>query len=75
MKFRLNMELLDESMKTVVDISPTKQAIIDHYQKVIGTVPQDVQVKYYAQDSRINWTTFIVTSSNGVLGFTDGPIE
>lgn len=75
MKFRLNRELLDESMETVVDLQPTKQAIIDHYQSVLGFTPQDVGVKYYAEDPRIGWSTYIVTSKHGVLGFTDGPIE
>jgi hypothetical protein len=86
MKFRLQRGGLDESMQTVVEIEPTKQAIANHYNYVLnGNVPmilrlkpylpQDFDVKPYGYDKRIGWDTYIVTTSDGVVGFTDAAVQ
>lgn len=86
MKFRLNRGGLDESMQTAVEIEPTKQAIANHYNNVLnGNVPmslrlrhylpQDFDIKPYGYDKRIGWDTYIVTTSSGVVGFIDGPVQ
>lgn len=42
-----------------------------------GASPTDIQAKWYANDERINWDTYIVTGTlpdgtHAVLGFTNG---
>lgn len=79
MKFRLHKGSLIASMATVVDIEATKQAIVDHYNslQMLGAAPctpQDIEVKPYGYDHRNCWDTHIVVCSEGVIGFTNGPV-
>lgn len=77
MKFRQHRELLEESMATVVELEPTKEAIANHWNSISSHYinQEDVNVEYYTYDNRIKWDTYIVTITNGgVLGFTNEPI-
>ena len=78
MKFREHRGMLDDSMKTVVDvadraalISLLRSRLLPH--KVLFN-DKDLKIEPYGYDSRINWNTHIVTIEDyGVAGFTDGP--
>ena len=83
MKFREYRSLIEESMKTVVEIKPTRQALYAAIEKTFTPetkqyLPkmEDIIIKSYGMDMRIEWDTFIVLAPDkGVLGFTDGPIK
>jgi hypothetical protein len=85
MKLRQHRGGLSESMATVVNIEPTKKALVEEitkqYKDVIdmGMVSVDestVSVESYGgMDERIGWDTYIVMIKNwGPYGFTDGPL-
>lgn len=85
MKIRAHRELLEDSVLTVLDIEPTKNAVYDYFLLQIKD-PElamawmdkydrgDVEVKPYGYDSRIGWNTHIVTLKGDAVGFTDGPL-
>ena len=83
MKIRRHVQLLSESMETVEEIEPTREAVLGWINKTFTFGNEDGQryanftVEKYGQgiDERIGWDTYIVHSEgNGVLGFTDGPL-
>lgn len=80
MKFREHKGHLDDSMKTVVDVTNREvlvkllQSQLHPYGFVFGD--EDLKVKPYCFDDRIGWDTYIVTIKGyGVAGFTDGPAQ
>ena len=76
MKFRFQLGGLEESMATVVELEPTKEAISQYIaEKDISVRADDIKVKQYKYDERTMWDTYIVTCPQGVIGFTDGPIQ
>jgi hypothetical protein len=76
MKFRLQLGGLEESMATEVELEPTKEAISQYLaEKDINVRANDIKVKHYKYDERTKWDTHIVTCPQGVVGFTDGPIQ
>jgi hypothetical protein len=89
MKFRHHRHLLSEAMETVVELEPTRTALVEllrekyreyglysEEQIVEGISPETLNVKAYCFDKRINWDTYIVHSdAMGVFGFTDGPLS
>lgn len=88
MKIRAHRALLEDAMKTVEEIEPTKYAVLNYFAwerlesgvdevtlflKTYGT--DDIEVKPYYYDSRIGWDTHIVTLKGDAIGFTDGPLK
>lgn len=71
MKFRPQRGSLEESLKYVVIIPPTRKALAEH----LGQREGRVVVKPYAADDRIDWHTHLVTVGGQAVGFTDGPLE
>lgn len=72
---------LDESMKTVVDIPATKAALFQHLTRSDGAylLPDfeigDIEVRFYAEDERIGWRTYMVTIFGNAIGYTNGPVK
>jgi hypothetical protein len=88
MKFREHRGSLSESMETVIEIEPTKEALalaVDAWRRRLGmpltVIPQvtsaNVDVMPYGgRDERIGWETHLVTIKGwGPVGFTDGPLS
>lgn len=87
-RFKPNREFLEETMREVVTLPATKKALFKHLRRLYppypGTVqPKDscrpesideVDVKPYCFDSRINWHLHMVTVKGMAIGFTDGPL-
>jgi hypothetical protein len=81
--FREHRGSLDESMKTVIEIEPTKEAlralVVERF-KQLGIVwlirdRDQVRVDRQGFDERTGWDTHIVTVDNwGPVGFTSGPV-
>lgn len=77
MKIREHRGLLADAMSTCKEIEPTMKAVID---QVLSSLPcflhikpEDIHVKPYGYDKRIEWDTHIViVDGYGVYGFTDG---
>ena len=72
-KFRFHRGSLEESLETITEVS-SKQELCDiinqHHNLNINT--DDIVIKYYAKDSRINGDSYIVTVNGlGVIGFTN----
>lgn len=80
MKLRQHRGGLAESMETVVEIEPTKDALMAAVHSVLSRsgfelTDDMLHVEPYAFDSRIQWDAHIVTIDGyGVYGFTDGPL-
>lgn len=78
MKFREHRGGLDDSLKTVVEVTD-REALALYCANLLRpfNVPclaECLQVERYGFDERIDWDTHIVTLPGyGVLGFTDGP--
>lgn len=77
MKFREHRGSLSDSMKTVREFEG-----IDGLREIIGDIPlipsdSEISVEPYCdKDDRIGWNdVHIVSTSDGVLGFTDGPVN
>lgn len=73
MKFRPHRELLDESMRDVVNLDGAKKSLEDHLRSC-GFRNGDVSVRPYCYDDRIKWDTHLVTLDGMAIGYTDGPI-
>jgi len=74
MKFRPARELLEDAMKEVVELAPTRVALTAHLQKQYDHYridPRRVEVKAYGFDSRIDWHTWLVTINGDAAGYTD----
>lgn len=77
MKLRQHRGSLSKSLLTVVEIAPTREALLHSINSHMPMVVTDehVTVKPYCFDERIGWDTFIVVIKDyGVYGFTDGPV-
>ncbi len=84
MKFREHRGTLADSMATMVELEPTKTALVLHLQSILAGWPSapmpmhfNTNVQwYYGEDPRIDWkATYIVTILRyGVIGFTDEPL-
>lgn len=82
MKLRQHRGVYVESMTTVIEIEPTKTALL---QAVVASgmiglpdplTEDQISVEPYKHDSRNGWYTHIVTLKDwGVYGFTDGPLR
>lgn len=78
-KFRENRASLEESIKTIVEVS-SREELINHIRKLqeqlgVEIDGKDVSIEYYGFDTRLGWETHIVTDKDrAVLGFTDGPL-
>ncbi len=79
MKFREHKGNLTDSMETVVDVADRKalttllRSRLEFYGFTFSD--EDLMVKPYRFDNRVNWNTHIVTIEDyGVVGFTDGPV-
>lgn len=80
MKVREHRGGFADSMATVAEIEPTKEAlakfISEREDRSVKT--SHVKVSKYGFDNRIGWNTYIVESKEenewGVFGFTDGPL-
>jgi hypothetical protein len=79
MKYRQHRSTLAESLKTVVEIPATFDALWEEVRKTITlpeTFREDLSMAFYCKDDRTGWDTYIVTiDMYGVVGFTDGPLE
>lgn len=78
--FRPHRGSLADAMKEVREINSFKELIDQETEMLwrwyIEPKPEEFHIKYYAEDKRIGWSTYIVTLDNyGVLGFTNGMIE
>jgi len=73
MKFREHRESLEDALKTVVEISPTREALLKYINKIYNKnyTIEKLDVKYYIFDERINWDTCIVTVDGNTVGFTN----
>ena len=80
MKFREHRGMLDDSMKTVVDVAD-RAALVSLLQTQLQLCgfafnDEDLKIEPYGYDKRIDWNTHIVTIKGyGVIGFTDGPVS
>ncbi len=75
-KFRFHRGSLKESLKTAVEVS-NKQELCKIVNQEYGLMltPDDITIKYYTEDKRIDWSTHIVTADGiGVLGFTNADL-
>lgn len=82
MKLRQHKGGYDESMATVVEIEPTKAAILQailfaQLVRLPHPLTEDqIIVAPYVYDSRNGWNTHsVVIKDWGVYGFTDGPVR
>ena len=76
-KFRLQRGGLEESLETITEVS-NKQELCKIVNQEYGLTltPDDIKIKYYKEDQRIDWTTYIVTADDiGVLGFTNADLQ
>lgn len=74
MKVRRHCELLEDAMKTVVEIPATMDELWEHVNKTVDLgadiYPEMLNVTAYGFDPRINWETYIITLDNwGPYGF------
>lgn len=80
-KYRPHRELLDESMREVIEIATLDElvrhmrgSVQDWYPPDLLPTIENVAVKPYTYDDRIGWNTYIVTVNGQAWGFTDGPL-
>lgn len=71
MKFRPQRGSLKDSLKDIVTLEPTYDALAKH----LHTSPEAIEVYYYTYDSRLYWDTHIVTVDGVGVGFIDHPIQ
>ena len=77
LKIRQHRGGLKESMETVEEINSTMNSIALSISTALGfkVAPNEIEIKPYAYDGRIDWDTYIVTINGwGIYGFTDGPV-
>ena len=75
-KFRLHRGGLKESLETTTEVS-NKQELCEIVNQEYGLTlkPDDIAIKYYTEDPRIDWSTYIVTADSfGVLGFANADL-
>lgn len=76
MKYRPVRGSLDTSMKECVEVSGVRDIFTILNARIGPPVRlEEIEVKPYGFDKRINWDTHIVTVSGAAVGFTDGPCE
>ena len=76
MKFRPQRGSLEDSMKEIVELLPTREALIAHlYSDHLCMWGDDVHVIPYVYDYRINWDTQAVVVNDYIVGFTNQPLE
>lgn len=91
MKFREHRGSLTDSLETVMDIAPTKEAIAAHARTLLKSfgfidpeeidremVAANINSEFSGYDVRIAWNTYLVTSTYKhmpVIGWHDGPLE
>ena len=72
---------LADSMRTVIEVEPTKDVLYAVIQSELGrygheVTPDMVHVEKHCFDERIGWDAHIVTVDGyGVYGFMDGPLS
>lgn len=69
--------MLSEMMEQVFEL-PDRAALIEYLQAEYGfwePTAENVKVKFYAHDHRINWDTHLVTIDGNAALFCDGPVE
>lgn len=79
MKIRVHKSLLSESMETVAEIKPTTESIAQYLRDQWAGLGYNVRannitVKPYCFDNRIQWNTHVVILNSSAVAFTDGPI-
>lgn len=79
MKLRRVRGCLRDSMNTVIEIEPTKkalmQAINEAMKPFFQVTGKDIKVSHYGYDDRIKWDTYIVeVGKHGIYGFTDSAL-
>lgn len=82
MKLRRHRGSYDESMATVVEIEPTRsallQAIVESEEglETESLTESMISVDHYGFESKSGWDAHLVTVRGwGIYGFTDGPLE
>lgn len=77
MKIRMHRGALDESLKTLEEIEPTKDSIeayISKHDSFYGGVAVDLYAEY--RDDRVGWDkTYIVMSGRFPVAFCDQPMQ
>jgi hypothetical protein len=67
MKYRPACGGLVEAMGKAVRLDDTKHALAVHLKEPV----EDIEVKPYAYDERIQWHTYLVTVRGSAVGFTN----
>lgn len=67
MKFRPQRATLKEAMLECVELPDNLEALARHLNISVA----DISVTAYGFDARIGWDTHLITTKDGVLGFTD----
>ena len=70
-----SMMELSEAMTRLVEI-PDRQALIEYLQREYDfeqPTEENIKVKHYSYDSRIDWNTYLVTIDGRAVLFADGP--
>jgi hypothetical protein len=66
---------LAESMRAVVELPPTRAALVEVLRKEEGELlpfaPGAVEIQAYGYDTRIKWHTWIVTINGMAAGYTN----
>ncbi len=71
--FRWHRQLLEDSLATVREIKDfvELEALVHEEYESTGLV----EVKWYADDKRINWNTYLVTLDGRAVGYTNHALE
>lgn len=68
---------LSEAMDQLVEI-PDRKALLEYLQREYDfwqPTEENVEVKYYGQDDRIDWNTYLVTIDGKAALFANGPFS
>lgn len=75
--FRPHRALLADAMKEVVEVFH-KSDLVNYLNKKNKFGPdilvENLTIKHYCYDERIQWDTFIVCDQGNAIGFTNGPL-
>jgi hypothetical protein len=71
MKYRPQRGGLADSMKEVIELEPTIDALASH----LAVPAEQITVEPYCYDDRIGWHTQLVSVRGMAIGFTDSPIR
>lgn len=75
MKIRMHRGGFKDSMSTIKDINPNIKEIFSYLKdNGINCKEEDITLKKYTYDERINWDTYVVLVNEMSVAFTDGPI-